>query len=103
MKIIKQLSEYIEEEIADACKYAKQALKCKENNKSLADTYYSLSLEELKHMNMLHEQVVKIIEDYKKEHEDPPAAMMAVYEYLHDKHIENVQKVKTYQQMYIEK
>ena len=103
MKIIKELSEYIEEEIGDACKYAKAALKVKESDKALADVFYALSIEEVKHMNMLHDEVVKLIGNYRKEHGDPPAAMLAVYEYLHEKHIEDMQKVKNYQVMYNER
>lgn len=103
MKIIKELSEYIEEEIADSCKYAKAALKVKEENKTLADLFYTLSLEETKHMNLLHDEVVKLIEQYRKEKGEPPAAMMAVYNYLHEKHIEDMQKVKVYQSMYNER
>ena len=53
-------------------------------------------------MSILHDEVVKIIEEYRKEHGEPPAAMLAVYDYLHKKHIEDAQKAKTYQTMYRE-
>ena len=41
-----------------------------------------------------------MISDYRKEHGDPPAAMMAVYEYVHKQHIDHVAKVKILQEMY---
>ena len=61
-----------------------------------------LSAEEMKHMQMLHNQVVKLIENYRKENGEPPASMLAVYDYLHEKFIEEAKEVKMMQQMYME-
>lgn len=94
MKLIQELSEMIEEEIADAGKYAKCALEYKEKNPSLADTFYKLSNEELGHMNALHAQIVSIIDKYRKEKGDPPEAMLMLYDILHRKHIANTAAVK---------
>jgi hypothetical protein len=49
---------------------------------------------------MLHGEVVRIIEQYRREHGEPPAAMMAVYDYVHKKHIERMADAKRYQEMY---
>ena len=100
MKIIKKLSEMIADEIKDADKYATCALKHKKDDPALADTFYRLSTEEMQHMALLHEQVVRIIEAYRKEHGEPPAPMMAVYDYLHEKQIEDASAVKAKQAMY---
>ena len=54
-------------------------------------------------MQILHNQVVKIIEKYRKENGEPPASMLAVYDYLHEKFIEEAKEVKMMQQMYMEK
>ena len=102
MKIIKTLSKHINDEIDDAMHYVKLALKCKDENKALATVFYTLSTEELKHATMLHGEVVKIIEEYRKTNGEPPAAMLAVYNYLHEEQIEKTQKVKTYQQIFRE-
>lgn len=94
MKIIQELSEMIEEEIADAGKYAKCAIEMKEENPALADTFYKLANEELGHMNVLHTQVVNIINSYKKDIGEPPEAMKKLYDILHQKHIANTATVK---------
>ena len=62
-----------------------------------------LSSEEMRHMQMLHNQVTKIIENYRKNNGEPPAEMIAVYDYLHEKFIEEAKEVKMLQQMYMEK
>ena len=103
MRIIKKLSEYIEEELGDSEKYVLKALECKEEHPELANVFYMLSLEEMKHMGLLHEQVVKIIDEYKKTKRDPPEAMQAVYDFLHMKFINEAKEIKIMQNMFIEK
>lgn len=103
MKIIKCLEKYIDEEIHDSEKYIKKALEIEEEYTELAEVFNMLSSEEMKHMQILHNQVVKMIDIYRKEHGDPPPAMLAVYDYLHNKIIEEVKEVKVLQQMYLEK
>lgn len=100
MKIIKELSEMIEEELEGAEDYAKGAVKHKEDNPSLARVFHEISLEEMHHVEMLHGEVVALIEKHRREHGDPPEAMLAVYNYLHEKHIEKANKVKMYQAQY---
>lgn len=102
MKLIKDLSEMIEEEIDGAEHYAKEALKYKETDPSLSQTFYEIAGVELEHVNMLHKQVVRIIEQHHKEHGDPPVPMRAVYDYLHNKQIEEVAEVRHYLAMFRE-
>lgn len=94
MKLIQKLCEMIDEEIGDADKYAKLAIKYREERPALANTFYDLSTDELRHMKLLHDQVVTVIEEYRKEKGEPPAAMTAVYEYLHEKQIERSNAVR---------
>ena len=100
MKIIEKLSDMITDELNDAEKYAKCALKHKEERPSLAQTFYSLSIDEMKHMNMLHDEVVKIINEYRSSGNEVPAEMQAVYDYIHNRQIEHATNVKIIQETY---
>lgn len=99
MEIIKQLVEKIDDELKDAKKYIKLACKMKEKDRVLADTYFNLSLEEMKHMTMLHEQVVRIIDDFKRSNE-VPQAMQVLYDYMHERQIKWASKIKSRQDNY---
>ena len=102
MKIIKCLSEYIEEEISDARKYIEKAMLVKGEHPELSEVLYQLSLEEMTHMNRLHNEVEKLILNYRKEHGDPPVAMQAVYDYMHERAIKEAKEVKVMQSMFRE-
>ena len=103
MKLIKLVEELIEEEIHDVKKYAKLAAEVKDNHPLLAQTFYALSTQEDGHQAALHAEVVKLIEEYRKEHGDPPAAMQAVYDYLHKKHVEQLAEARRFQNIFKEK
>ena len=100
MKLIKELEELIEDEIHDVKKYAKMAAELKEKYPTLAQTLYSISTQEDAHQAAIHSEVVKIVDEFKKNGGEPPAAMMAVYEFLHNRHIENLAEARRYQDIY---
>lgn len=100
MKIIEKLSEYIDEEISDAMKYAKCAIAYKDDNPSLADAFIRLSEEEMKHMMILHDQVVLIINEHKRKNGELPEVMKSVYDILHRKHIDKATEAKAAISMY---
>lgn len=100
MKLIKCLSDLIGEEIGDAKKYAKLALQYRDERRQLADVFFSLSQQEMQHMQTLHDEVVQIINEYRSTNGEPPAEMMAIYDYLHEKHIDEAGEAKAMQALY---
>ena len=100
MKIIKRISDMIADELEGAEEYAKCAIMYKDDHPTLAKTFYDISTDEMRHVSLLHDEIVKLIETYRKEHGEPPAAMLAVYDYLHEKQIEEANEVRGYQAQY---
>lgn len=100
MKVIKLLEELIEEEVSDVKKYAKLAVEYKDEHPALAQVFYNLSVQEESHQAELHNEVVKIIEAHRRTHGEPPATMMAVYDYVHKKHIDKLAEAKRYQDLF---
>lgn len=94
MKIIEKLSDMIDEEINDAMKYAKCANTYKDESPALADMFIRLADEEMKHMMTLHNQVITIIEDYKRKNGEPSETMKTVYDILHKRHIDKAAEAK---------
>lgn len=102
MEIIKRLEERIDEEIHDAKTYTKFAIEIKHLYPAVSHTVYTIATQELDHQSMLHEQVVKLIEQHRREHGAPPPEMMAVYEFLHKRAIEKMAEVKRLMEVYKE-
>ena len=100
MKLIKTLSEMIEDEIDGAREYIKLALKVKDEKPELARTLFNISNQEMEHMKALHDLVVNLIAEYRRDYGDPPPPMLAVYDYLHEKHINAAAEVKAMQGMF---
>ena len=100
MKIIKCLSELIEEELSDSQKYIDLAMKWKADEPDTADLFYELSLEEMGHVDKLHEEVTELIEEYRKSNGEPPKEMMVLYEYLHEMHVGHAMQIKVKQAMF---
>ena len=100
MKLIAKLVDRISDEIDDVKLYAKMAAEVKESYPNLAHVLYTISGQEDAHQAALHAEVVKIIEQYRREHGEPPAAMMAVYEYEHRKMIDKMADARRYQEIY---
>ena len=100
MTIIKCLSEKIDEELHDADAYIDLAMKWKNDEPETAELFYTLSTEEMGHVDKLHQEVTELIEEYRKEKGEPPKDMMVLYEYLHEKHIGTATQIKIKQGMY---
>ena len=101
MKVIKCLVEDIQEELEGAEHYAKLATQHKVNDRALADVYAKLAGVELDHVNALHEQVVRIIKEWKATSgKETPAPMQAVWDWEHEKMVDTVARIGAMLNMY---
>lgn len=94
MKCIKELVDHIYEEIDDAKVYALQAIEMKDIDRSLGDAYIILAKEEMGHMTRLHDQVSRIITDYRNQKGEPPEAMLSIYNWEHNKIITKTAEIQ---------
>ena len=94
------MSDMVSEEIKDARKYASCALKHRDDRPELARVFDTLSRQEMDHATILHDQVVSVIEEYRRDHGDPPPAMQALYDWRHAEEVEAATEVKVMQAMY---
>ena len=100
MNIIKCLSEKIEDELKDASAYIDLAMRWKNEHPETAELFYKLSIEEMGHMEQLHQAVQDIITEYRQKNGEPPKDMMVLYDYLHEKHIATATEIKVKQGMF---
>ena len=103
MDIIRMIQPWLEEEIDDGKKYAMAALQIRDHHPDIAGELVEISTEELGHMARLHAILAKLIDAYRDEKGDPPAPMLAVYDYLHRQQIAKAAEVKNLQAMFTSK
>ncbi len=94
MKEIKMLAGHIREEMNDAETYAKLALKYRDDDRNLSQTFEKLAEQELDHADMLHAQASRLIKERKENGETPPVAMSAVWSWEHENMMDCVARVK---------
>lgn len=93
MKIIVKLVELIDEELSGAKKYIKMARREMTEHPHLANRFVDLADAEMEHVKALHEEATRIIEEYRQQVGEPPADMLAVYNFMHDKQIDKAAKI----------
>ena len=101
MKIIKCISEDIEATMDLAEDNIKKAIMYKIDYPTAAKAYYNKSVALMDSIKPQHDSVVALIDSYRKEKGDPPEPMMAIYNYLHERHMSKAAAIKTLQDMYI--
>ena len=100
MIIIKCLSEDIEKTMDLAEENIKQAIMYKNDYPIAAKSFYVKSVTLMDSIKPQHEAVVGLIEEHKKLKGEPPAPMMAIYNYMHERHINKAAAIKNLQEMY---
>ena len=100
MERLKLLFSLIDDELADSMKYGEKAMHYKDTNPAMAELFYSLSLEEMKHKGMLHNQLVKEMQNCIEEDPDKEVAINAVYDVLNERQVEWENSVRMYHSNY---
>lgn len=81
------LVDRISEEVHDAERYATTAHQVRLEHPRLADRLIELAGAELEHAKILHTEAERLIGEARERDGEPPAHMLAIYEYEHTKQI----------------
>lgn len=73
---------------------AELAIQYATEDRALADTYITLAKEEVTHMNRLHEQVMRVIAEYRNKNGEPPQAMTDIYNWEHKRIVKQAAQVQ---------
>ena len=94
MKILKDLIEKANDTMEEIEWYAEKAHHLRTEHKGLADTYIKLAEMHITIYGMLHEKMVSLIEEEKRKGVPVPAAMLAIWDYEHEKLIKEFAEAK---------
>ena len=100
MQVIKCLSESIENTLDAAEDAIKKAIMYKEDFPVASRAFYNKSTILMDSIKPEHDAVVALIEGYNKEKGNPPEAMLAIYNYVHERQINKSVAIKLLQEMY---
>ena len=94
MKILKNLIEKADDTLEEVEWYAEKALHYKPEHKSLADVYNKIAEMHITIYDMLHKEMVSLIEEHKRMGHNPPPEMLAIWEYEHEKLVKEFAEAK---------
>lgn len=101
LKVIAELSEFIIDELKLIKKYAKFATKYKNTHKELADMFYGMANSKMTHLKNMHSWEVKFIDKQTKEQiKEIPQGMLDVWDWKHDRMIDEFNESEIMLQMY---
>ena len=94
MKVIQDLIDKMNDTLEEVEWYGEKAHHLKMEHKALADTYIEIADMHIKIYGMLHDRVVKLIEEQKAKGVEVPASMQAIWNYEHENLIKEFAKAK---------
>lgn len=94
MKMLTKLIEKAEDTLNEIEWYGEKALMYRDENKALADVYNKVADMHINIYEMLHKQMVDLIEQKKRDGSQPPAEMLAIWNYEHEKLIKEFKNAK---------
>ena len=94
MRVLKDLIEKAEDTQEEIEWYAEQSMHLKTDNKALADTYIKIADMHITIYGMLHDKMVSLIDEEKRNGTQPPKAMLEMWEYKHKRLIKSMAEAK---------
>lgn len=94
MKILKNLIEKADSTLEEVEWYGEKALMYKAEHKNLADVYNKVADMHIQIYDMLHKQMVELIDEHRRMGHTPPPEMLAIWEYEHEKLIKEFTEAK---------
>ena len=94
MKILKELIEKMHDTMEEVEWYGEKALHLRSTHKELADSYIKVAEMHVDIYKHLHQRVVALIEEEKKKGAPVPVAMTAIWDYEHEKLVEEFAEAK---------
>lgn len=101
MQIIKYMAEDIEKTMDMAECNIKKAIECKNSFPLAAKACYNKSIALLETIKGMHDSITEIIKEYRATTGEPPAPMLAVYNYLHARNMDQAALIRNLQELYV--
>lgn len=95
MKILKHMIEKAHDTMEEVEWYAEKALHYKTDHKAVADVYNKIADMHITIYDMLHKEMVALIDEHKRSGHNPPPEMLAIWDYEHEKLIKEFAEAKT--------
>lgn len=94
MKMLTKLIEKAEDTLDEIEWYGEKALMYREENQALADVYNKIADMHIGIYDMLHKQMVELIDQFKRNGGQVPPEMLAIWNYEHEKLIKEFKDAK---------
>ena len=94
MKILKDMIEKADDTLEEIEWYGEKALHYKTDHKSVADVYNKIADMHITIYDMLHKEMVALIDEYRRTGHTPPPEMLTIWDYEHEKLIKEFSEAK---------
>lgn len=94
MKILTKMIDKADDTLEEIEWYAEKAMHHKADHKSVADVYNKIADMHITIYDLLHKEMVNLIDEYKRSGHNPPPEMLAIWDYEHEKLIKRFAEAK---------
>lgn len=94
MKILTKMIEKAEDTLNEIEWYGEKALHYKADHKAVADVYNKIADMHITIYDMLHKEMVALIDEHRRTGHTPPPEMLAIWDYEHEKLIKEFAEAK---------